>query len=178
MNETGAVPDLAEMADRLAIEDVLNKHSRGVDRADGDLLKSAYWDDAEVAYGGYNGPAHPFCEALPTSIKKYAATQHKISNISIDLNQDDAVVETYVLAFHYLATEGSDADTEMTYIGRYIDHMQKRNNVWKIKFRQVVMDWNQNANATAILEGPPFDGLARGSRAPADPLYRIKKLLD
>ena len=65
MTETGQIPDADAIANRLAIQDVLNKHSRGVDRADGELLKTAYWPDAEVAYGAYNGPAHPFCESLP-----------------------------------------------------------------------------------------------------------------
>ena len=173
MRQTGQVPDPGEVADRLAITDVLHQHSRGVDRADGELLKTAYWPDAEVAYGSYNGPAHPFCEALPQGIRKYAATQHRVTNISIDFNDCDAVVESCVTAYHYTATEDGQ-DTEMTYIGRYVDHMQKRDNTWKIMFRRVVMDWNQNAAASAILEGPPFAGLARGARAPDDPLYEMR----
>lgn len=169
MREAGKVPSLAEVADRLAIQDVLAQHSRGVDRADEAILKSAYWPDAEVAYGGFNGPAHEFCAMLPGAIKRYAATQHTITNLSIDLRGADARVETYVTAYHYLAAEVGD--TEMTYLGRYLDRMQKRGDVWKILHRQVVMDWNQNAPASAILEGPPFDGLARGARQPTDPLY-------
>lgn len=169
MEETGRVANLAEVADRLAIQEVLAQHSRGVDRADESILKSTYWPDAEVAYGGFNGPAHEFCAMLPGAIKRYAATQHCITNICIDLRGDEARVETYVNAYHYLAAE--EGDTEMTYLGRYLDRMQKRGDVWKILHRQVVMDWNQNAPASALLEGPPFDGLARGARRPTDPLY-------
>ena len=174
--ETGAVPSAAEVADRLSIAEVLAMHSRGVDRADPVILKSAYWPDAEVAYGGYNGSAHTFCEILPTSIQRYAGTAHKISNLCIAFRGAEARVETYVTAYHYLKSDaegGAEVDTEMTYIGRYLDTMEKRDNVWKIRFRRVVMDWNQNANATAILEGPPFEGLARGARWPDDPLYEL-----
>ncbi len=167
---TGHVPSLAEVADRLAIQEVLAHHSRGVDRACEATLKAAYWPDAEVAYGGFNGPAHQFCETLPGAIRRYARTQHCISNIAIDLRGNEARVETYVTAYHYLASESGD--TEMTYLGRYLDRMEKRGDVWKISFRQVVMDWNQNVAATAVFEGPPFDGLARGARAPDDPLYQ------
>ena len=167
--ETGQVPSLAEVADRLAIQDVLAQHSRGLDRACEATLKSAYWPDAEVAYGGFNGSAHQFCQMLPGSIKRYAATRHAITNTAIDLRGDEARVETYVTAYHYLAAEAGDA--EMTYLGRYLDRMEKRGEIWKIAHRRVVMDWNQNAAATAILEGPPFDGLARGKRHPDDPLY-------
>ncbi len=169
-NETGRVPSVSEVADRLAIAEVLATHSRGVDRADEAILKSAYWPDAEVAYGGYNGPAMGFCEALPTSIRRWANTAHRVTNTLIDLRDNEARVESYVTAYHYLANDDAP-DTEMTYIGRYLDHMTKRDDVWKIQHRTVVMDWNQNADATAILEGPPFDGLARGGREPQDPLY-------
>lgn len=173
--ETGKVPGPAEVADRLAIMEVLAKHSRGVDRADENVLKSAYWPDATVAYGGFNGNAHAFCERLPGAIKAWVRTQHTISNTCIELRGERALVETYVTAYHYRA-DPNGRDTEMTYLGRYLDTMQKRGDVWKILHRQVVMDWNQNTEATAILEGPPFDGLARGARHPDDPLDRLLAL--
>lgn len=169
-HETGRVPDAAEVADRLAIFDVLAQHSRGVDRADGDILKTAYWPDATVAYGGFNGNAHEFCDMLPGAIRSWARTQHAVSNVAIDLRGSDARVESYVTAYHYRENEAG-TDTEMTYIGRYLDRMEKRDNFWKIVHRQVVMTWNQNADASAIWDGPPFAGLAVGSRHPDDPLY-------
>ena len=67
----GEIPSLEETRDRLAIQALLAAHSRGVDRADGELLKACYWPEAEVAYGGFNGPAHTFCENLPAGIKRY-----------------------------------------------------------------------------------------------------------
>ncbi len=169
MAETGKVPSMAEVADRLAIHEVLAQHSRGVDRADEAMLKSAYWPDAEVAYGGFNGLAHEFCEMLPGAIKRYARTQHAIANIAIQLRGAEARVETYVTAHHYLAAE--DGDTEMIFLGRYLDRLEKRGDVWRIIHRRVVMDWNRNVPATAVLQGRPFDGLARGGRCPDDPLY-------
>ena len=88
-----------------------------------------------------------------------------------------AAVETYVTAYHYLAGEGGAQDTEMTFLGRYLDRFERRGasrgGVWKISHRQVLMDWNQNANGSAVLEGPPFDGLARGARYPSDPVYAL-----
>ena len=115
-------------------------------------------------------PAHEFCEYLPVGIRRYVATQHTITNVAIELRGDEAWVETYVTACHYFANEEGQG-AEMTYLGRYLDRMVKRGDVWKITHRRAVMDWNRNADATAVLEGPPFDGLARGSRHPDDPLY-------
>ncbi len=170
--EVGTVPDTEEMAHRSAIAQVLAVHCRGVDRASEADLKSAYWPDATVAYGGFNGNAHEFCAHLPAGIRKYAATQHSISSCIMTRHGPVAAVETYVTAYHYRANE-DEPDEEMTYIGRYLDRFELRDNVWKIAHRQVCMDWNQNDRASAILEGPPFDGLARGARAPEDPLYAL-----
>lgn len=170
--ETGTVPDLATIGDRLAIQEVLAKHSRGVDRADETILKSCYWPDSTVAYGGFNGNAHEFCTYLPNGIKRYYATQHTITNILADIRGNRAQVETYVTAYHYRREEDGSG-TEMTYLGRYLDRFEKRGNVWKIRHRQVLMDWNQNTTASSINQGPPFDGLARGTRYPEDPMYAM-----
>lgn len=184
MQQTGRVADLAEMADRMAIQQVLAMHCRGVDRADERALKSAYWPDAQVAYGGFEGPAHEFCEMLPKSITRFAHTQHSISNVLIQFSDGEAAVETYVTAYHYLAqdsTDGPDSknrDTEMTFIGRYLDRFERRDDTWKISHRRVLMDWNQNIDATAVLEGPPFDGLAQGARYPSDPVYDLLSALN
>lgn len=173
LTRVGEIPSGAELASKSAIMDVLAVHCRGVDRADEAALKSAYWDDAEVAYGGFEGLAHTFCEALPNSIVRFRSTQHSISNVIIRFSADatSAAVETYVTAYHYLAEAGQD--TEMTFLGRYLDRFERRDNRWKIAHRRVLMDWNQNIDTTAVWEGPPFDGLARGARAPEDPVYAL-----
>lgn len=171
-HRVGAVPTAAEAADRLAIEDVLATHSRGVDRADEATLKACYWPDATVAYGGFNGDAHAFCTSLPAGIRAYAGTQHSVTNTQILVDGARAAVESCVTAYHYRSVEDGP-DTEMTYIGRYLDRFERRDDVWKIAHRQVVMDWNQNADATAILQGPPFEGLARGARMESDPLAQM-----
>lgn len=171
--ETGRVPDLTELADRLAIHEVLGIHSRGVDRADTDILKSAYWPDAEVACGGFNGSAHAFCEMLPGAIKRYQATQHTVTNVLVERRDADALVESYVTAYHLASVDSPE--TEMTYLGRYVDHMQCREGVWKILFRCVVMDWNQHQGVSATFDGPTFSGLARGDRAPDDPLFSMRE---
>ena len=167
--ETGRIPSIEETAHRLAILEVLATHCRGVDRADAATLKSCYWPDAEVAYGAFNGSPWSFCERLPDGISGFAATQHSISNVLIEIDEREARTETYVTAYHYSAG-ASGADTEMTFLGRYLDVLERRDDCWKIRHRRVVMDWNQHTAATARSSGPVFAGLARGARYPDDPL--------
>ena len=51
---------LAEQAVRKAA----TCYSRGVDRSDLELLKSAFHDDAEVRYGSYDGHYDEFCKTV------------------------------------------------------------------------------------------------------------------
>ena len=53
MLETGRLPSASGVADRLAIQEVISMHCRGVDRASAEILMSCYWSDAEVDYGAY-----------------------------------------------------------------------------------------------------------------------------
>ncbi len=168
--QPGRVRSLEELADEMAIRQVLAAHSRGVDRADEAILKSAYWEDATVAYGGPDSSAMAFCEALPGAIRAWARTQHVLGQSLIELDGDKARVETYVTAWHYGSADDG-RDREMIYLGRYLDRMQRRGGVWKISHRTALMDWNLNQNASAVWDGPPFDGLARGAREPDDPSY-------
>ncbi len=152
MVETGRIPDSKTIADRMAIYDVLVRHSRGVDRGDAAILKSAYWADAEVAYGAFNGSAHVFCERLPRAMRVFQWTHHAIGNVAIDINGVEARTETYVVARHYIA-DAIAGDREMTFFGRYLDRMQRRGDVWKMLHRRVLMDWNQHAAASAKWQG-------------------------
>ena len=91
MVETGRVPDVVEVADRLAIQEVIAMHCRGVDRASAEILMSCYWPEAEVDYGAYKGPAHPFCGPLTEAIQRYENTQHIISNVLIEIDGAEAL---------------------------------------------------------------------------------------
>jgi len=162
----GHIPDAAGVADRLAIMDVLSRHCRGVDRADAAVLKAAYWPDATVAYGRFNGSAHEFCEHLPQAIRHYDRTHHNVTNVVIDVHDDRAQVESYVMALHLSA----DGARDMSYYGRYLDRFERRDGCWKIVHRQVVMDWHRDEPAAVDFGDPRFNGLARGARHPDDPL--------
>ena len=167
MREPGKVPSLEDMADRLAITEVIHLYARGVDRADADILKSTCWDDAEVDYGGYKGPAHAFLEALPTGLKNFVNTQHQISNLLIELDGSQARSECYLTAHHRRPD-----DSEMTYIGRYLDHLEKRDGTWKLKFRKIVMTWHQDADTSEDFDkNQSLVPISRATHDPDDPSF-------
>jgi hypothetical protein len=171
MTEIGKVPGLEEMADRLAITEVIHAYARGVDRASTELMKATCWPDSTLDYGGYKGEAYSFLENLPAGLKRFRNTQHQISNTLIELDGDEARSECYLTAHHYLPVEDGP-NSEMTYIGRYLDHMQKRDGVWKIKHRKIVMTWHQNAETTEDFDNnEALVQISRASHEDDDPSY-------
>ena len=52
---------LSELADREAIRECLYRYSRGVDRLDADMLRTAYWPDCIDDHMGFVGNVY-FCE--------------------------------------------------------------------------------------------------------------------
>ena len=88
MAEVGQVPNLEEMADRLAIIEIMHTYARGVDRADAEILKSAYWDDAELNYGGYKGSLMHF--AL-SSLQRSPSTDPRVILLRQERLQDQRV---------------------------------------------------------------------------------------
>ena len=64
----GSPPDLEDLASREAIREILHLHSRALDRCEAEWLKSVYWPDAVVDYGGFMGKAHVFAEVVAGAI--------------------------------------------------------------------------------------------------------------
>jgi SnoaL-like domain len=166
--DTGTSPTPAQLADRLAIQDVLHLHCRGLDRLDKDTIQCAYWPEAEVDYGSFKGNAHLFAELVVGALgQAYELTQHSISNTLVQFTGNIARSESTVHAGHLLP----GAQEEMLFYGRYLDRLEKRNGRWKILHRQVVMDWSKRLAVQDERGGEAFAALAKGAHIDTDPLY-------
>ena len=170
VQEIGTPPNMAALADRLAIQEVLATHSRGIDRCDSEVLKSCYWPDAEVDYGAFKGSAHEFAGMVTAVLAdQFQLTQHRISNTLIALAGSEARSESLCTAYHLL-TDGSE---EMTFSGRYLDLLERREDRWKIRHRQVVMDWSRRWTVADERDSDAFADLAKGSNTSDDPSYAL-----
>jgi hypothetical protein len=166
--ETGRVPGAAEVADRLAVLEVLGAHSRGLDRQDVATLTSCYWPEAEVDYGAFKGSAHTFAElVVPILGEQYELTRHGIGNTLFRFSGDEVRTETYVHATHL----EPGATEEILVYGRYLDHMVRRDGCWKILHRTVMIEWSNRLPVQDEREGEAFRDLTRGEHHPLDPLY-------
>jgi hypothetical protein len=166
-NEPGA---LAELLAREQIRDCLHRYTRGIDRVDADLIRSAFHDDAVDYHGPVSGTVDDFLAYwLPLQAAR-EASMHYITNVTIDRDGDDAHVETYFT--YYQKLEGQ---SEMTVSGgRYADRFERRAIGWRIAVRVVISEWAMLADGS-----PTTTRLATLNRARRDPtdLVYVRPLL-
>ena len=159
---------LAEQAVRKAA----TCYSRGVDRSDLELLKSAFHDDAEVRYGSYDGHYEEFCKTVVDGQAGMDYTTHTVVNEYYDIDSDNnkGKGEIYVLAF--LSMAGS----EYLVAGRYIDHYECRDGDWRITLRQYIYDWSRTGDFSGSDPNGLFESLTyRGKHTMDDLSYEVLK---
>lgn len=174
------IKKLQQVWDRQEIEQLMYRHARSLDRMDGELMKSTYWKDAIEEHQDpiypelfhYNGNAWAFVPMAMEGFKALKVTQHRISNVLIELDGDKATAETYVWAYH--VHEENVVDKEGILGGRHHFLLEKRNDEWRIKHRSTVFDWNQNLEATAIWSDN-FNEKYRGRQGLEDDSYNYLK---
>jgi hypothetical protein len=164
-------PEVQALLDKHAIHDVLMTYCRGIDRMDRDALESAYWPDATDDHGSYSGPATGFIDFALERLATLDKTQHFIGNVLIEPSSPDtAFCESYFIAYHQSRTHFGGE--EFIVGGRYLDHMAKRGDAWRILRRTVAYDYSRMAAAT---ENGRYDDVPyAGRRHPEDPLYRLR----
>lgn len=182
-----------ELIDRKDIYHVLTTYCRALDRCDVDLMKSVYWEDGYDDHGIFSGNAQEFAEFIIKEIQKlFEVTMHAIMNVHMEVDGDVACTEAYLFAYHRVRGDQDQVEKlfgsrymsgfdwkkvagvphVFLYGGRYIDRFERRDGIWKIKRRQVCMDWNHNEISTAIWDQGIFAELTmRGIHGHEDPVF-------
>jgi hypothetical protein len=128
MNLEAKVRDLSDHHDIL---ECLHRYSRGVDRADRELLLSVYHPDALDDHGAFVGSPDAFVDwALSYHAEHQISHHNMIFNPTIELQGDVAHSEVYWLFF------GENKVKPNTLaVGRYIDRFERRDGRWAIAAR-------------------------------------------
>ena len=129
---------LRDLIDRQEIWDVILRYARGIDRLDRDLVRSCYWDDAIDDHHSYIGSPDLFIDITFSDARSQSIVQHHgLSNHICEIDGDDAYCETY-----YTFIGSNITPPHLLSIGRYIDHLQRREGVWKYANRVTVIEKN------------------------------------
>jgi len=166
---------LAMLLDKQAVTEVLLGYCRAIDRRDMALMRKVYWPDAIDDHAVFRGDVEAFI-AYCLPFLDGVVTQHRISNIWIDMTgPDSAFSECYFSAFHdFPAPTGGNARLERIVGGRYCDRHERRGDEWRIIARTVVLDWYHERAGNAVWDSGRYADLPnRGAPWPDDPLYRL-----
>jgi hypothetical protein len=130
--------------DRAAINDVLLQYFRSCDRADAALMRSTFFEDADVDYGDfYRGDVDGFIAAAegPEAFGGFDRTMHFVGNMLIELEGDVAFAETYVIAHHTTKPGHAWHGAFVPIYMRYLDRFERRGGRWAVATRRVVYEW-------------------------------------
>jgi SnoaL-like domain len=130
-----------------ACKEAARRYSHGVDRLDGDWMKSAYWPDATDDHGTFVGNAHELVDHCMETHVRWAFTLHTIMNHSVELDPDGvhARGEAYDITYCQLRDSG---ELEI-FFGRYLDQYEKRDGEWRILHRVCVREGDRTEPANA-----------------------------
>jgi hypothetical protein len=129
-------PTIEQLLAIEACREAARRYSYGVDRLDGDVMKSAYWPDAIDDHGVFVGNAWEFCDRVVATHGRWTWTMHSIFNhrVEIDPAGDRARGEMYNVS--RLFNEGERQLS--TWYGRYLDTYECRDGEWRISLRVCV----------------------------------------
>jgi hypothetical protein len=160
------IPDIATLADKQAITEVVRTYCRAVDRLDIPLGQSIFHEDGHADYGPfYQGPGKGVIEAICESHHHLTSHSHQVTNILIEVDGDTAGSESYV--FGTMRSENDGKVMQIGVWGRYLDRWEKRNGRWGIVQRKVVFEHDEIREVTSAGQEP------RSTRDGSDPSYQF-----
>ena len=129
--------DIATVADRIAIQDVMSNYAAGVDERDLDRYRRCFADDVViVGFGdGTTQGADQWVTDVIGKLEAFGATQHMLGPVYAEVTGDHADVRTDVQALHYMA---NDPDTMLTLWATYVTEMKRIDGAWKISRHELI----------------------------------------
>jgi hypothetical protein len=129
---------LRALVDRNEILDCIHRYTRGMDRFDRELVRSAYHPDAVDDHAGFVGTVDDFLDWAFAYHAAQTRHQHYVTNHRVELDGDEAHTETYYL---FIGSE-RDADAPLRVVGgRYVDRFERRDGRWAIAARVCLVEW-------------------------------------
>ena len=132
--------DLRYLLDQAEIRDLHLRYCRGVDRMDWELVRSCYHPDATDDHGAYAGGVDGFLEWVAPALARYESTTHFTGNQLIEVNGDRAWAEHYARIYHRRPSADGRPAEDLIVNVRYVDHLDRRDGVWRIASRVVIAD--------------------------------------
>lgn len=160
---------------RVAIQDVLHRYCRAIDRIQPDLLATVFHSDALIDNGPYKGNVGGFIANVAERHPTVPYASHMVMNELIDfLGTDKAFVESWCLAMEqHMPVEGKAHRTDHVIRVRYGDIFERRSGEWRIAHRMTVIDHMMSVPTDPTI-APDFGERIWGRRDKDDPVIKMR----
>lgn len=156
-----------EMADREALRHLVAAYGHCIDRRDWDLLRTLYHADSIDDHTPYYcGPVDGYIAWLPSMMANWRATMHTAMSMLFALDGEHAQGEIVARAWHLTL----DGERQFVAWGRYADHYEKREGVWRFARRSFILDFAEDLPA-AKGEDYGSEGVGTGRAGADDPVH-------
>jgi len=125
---------IQELLDLRAIEQLMVRYADRIDANDPEGAAACFTEDGVGKYWGEYRGRKEIAERLGYILKLFSTTSHHLSNVSIQLDGDQATAMSYVYAFHRMA----GTNDPMHYWGRWVDRLVRLDEGWRFAEREVV----------------------------------------
>jgi hypothetical protein len=162
---TATSTSLEVLADKLELTELVVKLARAVDRKDRQGILDCYSEKSFDDHGRFRGGRDEFAEFIannPGFTTASAFLFHQMGQSLFEVDGDEAWGETY-----YTYTMQVEPEAIFISLGRYLDFFERKDGVWRITYRRVVVEWDGSVPAKNAVPGGHF----RGTRDETDPLY-------
>ena len=128
----------SNLADRLAIRDLLENWAVWRDAGDWDRFKTVWHDDGWMCATWFQGSAPDFIRVSKEGWERGVSILHFLGGISIDLEGDRAIAQTKMTISQRAAVHAVMCDVVCT--GRFYDFLEKRADKWGVVLRQPIYE--------------------------------------
>jgi hypothetical protein len=143
---------LQKIIDREEILDCLTRYTRGMDRQDRDMVRSAFHEDAIDLHSRLACDVDGFLNWVFPYHAEQRFHQHYLSNHSVEIDGDVAHSEIY---YKFISSYPEPSKRLFCAGGRYIDRMERRDGAWRIAVRICTAEWQTELEMTKA--GAPID---------------------
>ena len=128
----------AELADRLAIRELLESWAVWRDAGDRERFRSIWHDDGRMMATWFQGRADDFIRASRDGFERGVSILHFLGGMSIDLAGARAVAQTKMTISQRTLVHGVECDVVCT--GRFYDFLECREGRWGLVLRQPIYE--------------------------------------
>jgi hypothetical protein len=161
---------------REAVLEIGARYARGVDRVDGELLRSCFHPDSQHKHGRFEGRSWDFCDEIVKMVGTLEHTQHLLGTRSVVIDGDTASGELYWTAYHKVGEAGwfawpwAEPGDVLIIGGRYLDRYERRDGEWRIAYRRGMHEW-ETYTRPLPRRTEEFPRARVGQRDRTDPVY-------